>query len=174
MRNIPLKVLTAFALTFVVSAVKAETPTYVEMQINCLARAVYEEARSQSVDVQIKVAQVILARTDDTDPQWPKHVCRNIYLWKQFSWANGPRLFKQPSEHVAFALARMIARDLYTNRRPMPHGWECVRNFERTDFKGASKRGREYFEKKLVPVARFGSFTAYKSKLPCRHPLRGA
>lgn len=174
MRNILLKALTACALAMVVTAAKAESPGYTEMQIYCLSRVIYEEARNQSVDVQIKVGQIVLARTDDSDPQWPKHVCRNVYLWKQFSWANGPRRYKQPSEYVAFALSQMIARDLYTNRRPMPRGWECVRSFERTDFKGADKAGREYFETKLVPVQRFGSFTAYKMKGACKHPLREA
>lgn len=57
-------------------------------QEECLAKAIYHEARGQGLRGQLAVAQVVLNRTQD--PRFPKTVCAVIYQrdkWRcQFSW----------------------------------------------------------------------------------------
>ncbi|MCE5972655.1 cell wall hydrolase [Sinirhodobacter sp. WL0062] len=57
-------------------------------QFQCLAQAVYHEARGEGVEGQVAVAEVILNRVDD--PQFPKTVCGVVHQGNsrgcQFSW----------------------------------------------------------------------------------------
>lgn len=167
--------LSAFIMLSVLFPAHADELSYNETQIQCLARSIYEEGRSEQVWVQRRIGEILLAGADDKKEEWGRwSVCRVAYQKGYLSWNADDRLFVPPKEKVAHTLALMIARDLYSNREGLPKGWECVRNFERTDFKGASDRGKRYFKTKLVPVGEFGSFTGYKGKSACKVKLRSA
>jgi len=49
----------------------------VDRQLDCLARAVYYEARSESTNGQMAVAEVVMNRV--RDPRFPKTVCEVVY-----------------------------------------------------------------------------------------------
>jgi spore germination cell wall hydrolase CwlJ-like protein len=67
-----------FLLLSMTTAFAQESENY------CLAKAIYFEARSQSIDGQTAVADVILNRK--ADPLYPKNVCEVVYQKCQFSW----------------------------------------------------------------------------------------
>jgi hypothetical protein len=89
---------------------------------NCLARAVYFEARSESELGQLAVARVILNRTKD--PAYPKSICGVVYQGSnrrnscQFSFAcDGlPDDVKQPA---AWANSKRIAQKAMDGTRSM-------------------------------------------------------
>jgi spore germination cell wall hydrolase CwlJ-like protein len=54
--------------------------------IECLARNIYHEARGESLQGQIAVAQVTLNRVESGSFQ--NSVCKTVYARKQFSWTN--------------------------------------------------------------------------------------
>ena len=53
-------------------------------QHKCLAMNIYHEARSESMQGQIAVAQVTLNRVEHD--KWPSTICEVVYEPKQFSW----------------------------------------------------------------------------------------
>lgn len=89
---------------------------------NCLARAVYFEARSESELGQLAVAKVILNRTKD--PAYPKTICGVVYQGSnqrnscQFSFAcDGlPDDVKQPG---AWARSKYIAQEAMAGTKSM-------------------------------------------------------
>lgn len=89
--------------------VRAESPT--PRTVDCLATAVYYEARGESVVGREAVAQVILNRIHKGG--WPKNVCAVVFQGRgsgvcQFSFAcNGA--MRGPREHLAWRDARRIA-----------------------------------------------------------------
>ncbi len=81
--------------------------------LNCLAKAVYYEARGESAEGQAAVAQVVLNRTHR--PTYPSNVCGVVFQGVnqggcQFSFAcNGA--MRRPLEPVAWIRARRVASD---------------------------------------------------------------
>jgi N-acetylmuramoyl-L-alanine amidase len=53
----------------------------------CLATTLYHEARGESIDGQLAVAEVILNRVED--PRWPSKVCDVVEQERQFK-SSGP------------------------------------------------------------------------------------
>lgn len=53
-------------------------------EMRCLASAIYYEARGESLEGQLAVAQVILNRR--TNPRWPSDICDVVYQSGQFSF----------------------------------------------------------------------------------------
>jgi|GEM_PF-864159 len=86
-----------------------------EMIINCLAEAIYFEARGEPIQGQFAVAEVILNRVDSN--RWPNGVCATIHQGKekfnrcQFSYVcDGiPDLITEPDSYLT---ARKIARTM--------------------------------------------------------------
>ena len=80
-------------------------------EVNCLAKAVYYEARGESADGQAAVAQVVLNRT--RRPSYPSSVCAVVFQGVndggcQFSFVcNGA--MRRPLEPVAWTRARSVA-----------------------------------------------------------------
>ena len=54
--------------------------------LTCMALALYFEARSEPVDAQLAVAEVILNRVEDS--RFPDDVCGVVWQPKQFSWTH--------------------------------------------------------------------------------------
>jgi spore germination cell wall hydrolase CwlJ-like protein len=81
-------------------------------EADCLARAIYFEARSESEVGQLAVAKVVLNRVKD--PAYPKSVCQVVYQGSnrpnacQFSFACDG-ISDQPKQHEAWRKSKQIA-----------------------------------------------------------------
>jgi len=75
----------------------------------CLALAIYFEARSEPVQGQIAVGQVILRRVES--PRYPNTICGVVWQPHQFSWTSDGKSDK-PSDKSAYATSRHVARYL--------------------------------------------------------------
>lgn len=141
-----------------------------ERIIMALAENVYHEGRGELVGYQYFIGLITLARAADQDRQWPKSIVETIAQDRAFSWVLDHRVATRRNDKQAWNTAVDVARELErgvgTTYR-MPRGWECVRFYKRTDNKGVSKKSEKWF-KKLVPVAAFGSHTAYRERRGCK------
>jgi spore germination cell wall hydrolase CwlJ-like protein len=72
-------ILTLFLLLFSINSFAGSTS-----EVNCLALAIYKEARSEPFKCQQAVAEVILNRK--AHPEYPDTVCKVIKQPGQFSW----------------------------------------------------------------------------------------
>jgi len=81
--------------------------------IDCLARNVYYEARSESLLGQYAVAEVTMNRRGALG--YPKTVCEVVYQKDAFSWT-GMKGLKEPSG-PAWQRAAKVAQDVYYGRR---------------------------------------------------------
>lgn len=87
-------------------------------QNRCLAQAIYFEARSETVEGQVAVAQVVLNRV--TNPRYPSTICDVVFQneWRrhrcQFSFACDGRS-DNPAEAGAWRQARQVAQLLLTH-----------------------------------------------------------
>jgi spore germination cell wall hydrolase CwlJ-like protein len=80
---------------------------YDERDLNCMAEAIYHEARGESTRGQAAVAEVILNRAESR--QFPSSVCGVINQPSQFSYTIGGR--KAIRNKAAYLRARDIARN---------------------------------------------------------------
>ncbi len=56
--------------------------------MECLAKAIYYEARGEGHKGMLAVAHVVINRTKS--PKYPDDVCSVVYQKNQFSWTNNP------------------------------------------------------------------------------------
>jgi len=143
-----------------------------EVQVECLARNIYWEARSESRDNQSKVGLITLARV--LDPRWPSTICDVVFEDNQFSWTrNAERVLRhEPKDARAWRTALDVAQELYDRPRLlMPPLWGCARFYKRVDNMGVSKNARDWFEENLVRVGMFGNHAAYADKRGCKYPI---
>lgn len=72
-----------------------------------MAKNIYHESRSEEIDGQIAVAQVVINRQENTD----KTLCQVIYAKSQFSWTlDEPSIhLNDPIEAEAFEKAVVVA-----------------------------------------------------------------
>lgn len=71
-------------LAGLVEAVADMPPVELTEDMRCLASAVYNEARGESIEGQLAVAQVVLNRT--ASERWPDSICEVVYQQAQFSF----------------------------------------------------------------------------------------
>lgn len=93
----------------VVTSAMMAPPKLDPKELECLAFNIYHEARSESIEGQIAVAQVTINRVNHK--KWPNTICEVVYQPKQFSWTH---LLKDhtPKEQKAYQNALIIARDV--------------------------------------------------------------
>jgi spore germination cell wall hydrolase CwlJ-like protein len=91
----------------------AQTREFHARSIDCLARNVYYEARSESPLGQYAVAEVTMNRRGSLG--YPKTVCEVVYQKDAFSWTAMKALDEPAGE--AWARARKVAHDVYYGRR---------------------------------------------------------
>lgn len=60
-------------------------PAFSDEEIECIARTVYWEARSQSIEGQRAVAAVIINRA--LSPRWPSNACAVVRQSRQFAYS---------------------------------------------------------------------------------------
>ena len=105
---------------------QARTPLDGLRALDCLAQAVYYEARSESEDGQRAVAQVVINRV--RHPAWPNSVCGVVYQGPmragggcQFTFTCDGSLDIRP-QGIAWARARVIAAEALAGRTYGPAG----------------------------------------------------
>jgi len=88
MKTLKLGMLTATLLlagTLGIGTLAPATPVKASAKdIECLARNIYHEARGESLEGQLAVAQVTLNRVQS--PRYHSSVCGVVYAHRQFSW----------------------------------------------------------------------------------------
>lgn len=143
-----------------------------ERQVECLARNIYWEARTEPLDAKVKVGLITLARV--ADPEWSDTICNVVFKNNQFSWTRNAELVlrHEPKDAKNWRISLKVARGLYEQSRLlMPPRWGCVRYYKRADNEGVSHSAREWFEKNLTRVGGFGKHAAYAPKRGCKNPL---
>jgi spore germination cell wall hydrolase CwlJ-like protein len=86
-----------------------EPPKPINKSIECLAKNIYFEARSEPIYEQIAVGQVTLNRVNDE--RYSKNICGVVYEPYQFSWTLKKNHYI--AEKAAWKKALVIAKDLY-------------------------------------------------------------
>lgn len=69
-----------------ISANSEITSLFSDREIECLAKNIYFEARGESIQGKLAVAQVTINRMNDY--RWPKTICQVVYQPGQFSWTH--------------------------------------------------------------------------------------
>lgn len=111
----------------------------------CLAKAIYYEARGESAKGKLAVAQVVLNRA--ASKQYPGSVCGVVYQPKQFSWTSmGYKISNNATWHEAQVLANKVLSRGY-----------ALANFPATHFHNTSVNPRW----KLRHVATIGNHIFY-------------
>lgn len=82
-------------------------------EITCLAMNIYHEARGESIDGQIAVAQVTMNRA--AHKSWPETICKVVYQKKQFSWTHTIK-DTTPYDNDSWETAKTIARSVYEGK----------------------------------------------------------
>lgn len=77
-------------------------------QMQCLAGAVYFEARGEPLAGQLAVAEVVINRADDR--RFPASYCGVVYQRAQFSFVKGGRMPRIRTNSAAWNRAKAIAR----------------------------------------------------------------
>jgi N-acetylmuramoyl-L-alanine amidase len=85
--------------------------------INCLAKNIYHEARSESLAGQIAVAQVVVNRVKLSN--FKKSICAVVFEKNQFSWTLNKRLMVKDQKAWDTSLA--IAKAVLTNSIRIPN-----------------------------------------------------
>ena len=113
----------AFFLIFMYNPAHA----YSKSEIDCLTIAVYKEARGESLEGKIAVAEVIRNRKNHST-LFPKTLCGVVAQRGQFSWYYGPRSLqikpgqlKQPKDKSAYLDANKAAVEAL-NGSDLTHG----------------------------------------------------
>ena len=81
--------------------------------LECLAMAIFFEARDQPVDGQKHVAEVIMNRVEDT--RFPDTICDVVWQKKQFSFTHdglSDNIDKHHTEKTSAKVARLIAKEV--------------------------------------------------------------
>jgi spore germination cell wall hydrolase CwlJ-like protein len=91
----------------------ARSPRYSSSDMSCLASAMYHEARSEPVEGQIAIAEVVIARSKDQ--RWKGSLCRTIAMRRQFSFVRNGHTPKIPDPNAAAQMQR-LAKDVVDGR----------------------------------------------------------
>lgn len=82
-KNLLKKVILATVLLVLSQSPLSNDGITLNSEINCLAKAVYHEARGEPREGQLAIAKTVLNRV--SDPKFPKSVCKVIYQPNQFT-----------------------------------------------------------------------------------------
>lgn len=93
------------SLSELVSSLQTEQLTD---QLQCLAGAVYFEARGEPLSGQLAVAQVVINRSED--PRWPTSYCGVVYQRAQFSFVKNGRMPTVRTSSDAWQRAKAVAQ----------------------------------------------------------------
>lgn len=155
------------------------TQRFVENEIDCLGKAIFNEARGENAGVKRWIGIVVIARRDDPSRKWPNTVCGNAFQKNAFSGIE--KLLAVGNDRV-WSDVRGVAEEVYHaawKQQLLPRGWGCVRYFKVSDERLAklgpkqlkqlgitSGSGLEFF-KKLRHVDTRGSVSFYENPRDC-------
>ena len=77
-------------------------------ELNCLSEAIYYEARSERMEGQLAVAQVVINRSESR--QFPSSYCGVVYQRAQFSFVRGGKMPRIKQSSAAWKRAKAVAR----------------------------------------------------------------
>lgn len=152
MKTLKLGVLTLALLTSIGlgmgSLVQTKTQFAKAADIECLAQNIYHEARGESLQGQIAVAQVTVNRVKSG--KFQNSVCKTVFASKQFSWT------LDKSKKVRNAKAWQDAKAIATAVLQTPHYFP--------DFKALyfhTKQVNPIWNRKMLRVATIGNHVFY-------------
>jgi spore germination cell wall hydrolase CwlJ-like protein len=108
----------AASLAELVAAMPAEAALSRDLQ--CLAQAIYFEARSERLDGQLAVGEVIVNRT--TSGRYPSDYCSVVTQPGQFSFVRGGRIPSPDENSLAWGRAKAIAQIAHRDLWQSPAG----------------------------------------------------
>lgn len=122
-------------------------------EIDCLAKAIYHEARGESETGKKAVAMVIINRTNN--PKFPNSICQVVHEPRQFSWTSDKKAkIKDP---VLYEEIRDLASSMYYQ-----YHVEGVTPKKLTNFKNALYFSVQGFNNKnLKFIMKIGSHRFY-------------
>ncbi|MCG2841875.1 cell wall hydrolase [Sandaracinobacter sp. RS1-74] len=97
----------AGSLTNLVAGVREMEAGKMDSQSNCLATAVYFEAKGEPLDGQLAVAQVILNRVEDG--RFGRDICAVVKAPRQFGFVKAGAPLPTPTNARAWEIARAVA-----------------------------------------------------------------
>lgn len=103
-----MKLLTFAAASIMVLSLNAAVADECD-EVEALALNMYHEARGESVDGMIMVAEVTLNRVEH--PRYPNDICRVVYQRRQFSWTHTIR-DHTPRETESWETSLILAREI--------------------------------------------------------------
>lgn len=84
-------------------------PELDKKHVECMAKNIYFEARSEPIEGQIAVAHVTMNRVAHSE--WPNNICDVVYEPKQFSWTHMIK-DQTPRDLDSWKTAVIVARDV--------------------------------------------------------------
>jgi spore germination cell wall hydrolase CwlJ-like protein len=111
------------------------------IEINCLAKNIYHEARGESLQGQIAVAQVTVNRV--ASGKFQNNICNVVYADRQFSWTIGRT--KKIKDTKAWEAAVAVATAVLTNSIHLP-------DFKALYFHTKQVKPRWKYTKRVVAV----------------------
>ena len=88
--------------------------------LTCLALALYFEARSEPIDAQLAVAEVIYNRVEDQ--RYPDDICSVVYQRKQFSWTHDGLSDKPKNKEVWLEVKTLASEIISKEIELLGHG----------------------------------------------------
>jgi spore germination cell wall hydrolase CwlJ-like protein len=85
--------------------------------VACLARNIYHEARGESVEGQIAVAQVTINRL--RAGKFGSSLCKVVYAHKQFSWTLDKK--KKIKDDKAWEISKAVANEVLKGKAHLPN-----------------------------------------------------
>jgi spore germination cell wall hydrolase CwlJ-like protein len=85
----------------------------INTEVNCLAKAIYFEARGEPKEGMVEVANVVLNRVKSG--KFPSSICGVVYQPKQFSWTNNEPLIL--NEQKFYLASRIAIQTIKTHER---------------------------------------------------------
>jgi hypothetical protein len=132
---------------------------YYRQQVYCLASNIFHEARGEPLESQIIVGLITVARVRDSGTS----VCREVYRWNQFSWANNVNGKLEQRKGKEWIVAYSVASDVYNGKYELDPKLSCIRYYKRTDDVGVTENGKKFFSK-LDKKVEFGMHSGYCKK----------
>lgn len=124
-----------------------------DRQLNCLAQNIFYEARAESAEGKILVAQITLNRTESG--KFPKDICRTIYQKAQFSWTmDKPKALNHLKDKRGYNESMEVAK------RVLLEGYR-LHSLDDALYYHASYVNPTW-NKRMIKVAQIGNHIAYK------------
>lgn len=85
--------------------------------VSCLAKNIYHEARGESIEGQVAVAQVTINRL--RAGEFGSSICRVVYAHKQFSWTLDKK--KKIKDDKAWEISKTVANEVLKGKARLPN-----------------------------------------------------